>query len=103
MKIRSPWLIKLVGFVVAFVIRLWIGTLRYRYRPVGPNVAPTQPGFQGRYLYAFWHENLLLLAYHYGRPNIWVLVSEHADGELIAETCRHLRFGLVRGSTARDG
>ena len=31
-----------------------------------------------RYIYAFWHENLLLPAYHYGRPDIQVLISQHA-------------------------
>jgi hypothetical protein len=35
--------------------------------------------------------------------DILVLISQHADGELIAEVCRHLRFGLVRGSTTRGG
>jgi hypothetical protein len=64
---------------------------------------PHQPNFDGRYIYAFWHENILLPAYQYGRPDIYVLISEHADGELIAEACRHLRFRLVRGSTTRRG
>lgn len=103
MKIRHPWLLKLVGFVGAWVIRGWIGTLRYRYRPLGPNVDPHQPGLGTRYIYAAWHENMLLLAYHYGRPDIFVLISQHADGEMIAEVCRHLRFRLIRGSTTRGG
>jgi lysophospholipid acyltransferase (LPLAT)-like uncharacterized protein len=103
MKIRQPWLIKALGFAVAWVVKLWIGTLRYRYRPLGPNVDPNQPGFEGRYIYAFWHENMLLLAYQYGRRDIRVLISQHADGELIAEACRHLKFRLVRGSTTRGG
>jgi lysophospholipid acyltransferase (LPLAT)-like uncharacterized protein len=103
MKVRQPWLIKSLGFAVAWVVKLWIGTLRYRYRPLGPNVDPNQPDFEGRYIYAFWHENMLLLAYHYGRRDIRVLISQHADGELIAEACRHLKFRLVRGSTTRGG
>jgi len=103
MKIRSPWLIKLVSFAAAFAVRLVVGSLRYRYRPLGPNVDPNQPHFQGRYIYAFWHENMLLPAYHYGRPDINVLISQHADGELIAQTCKHLRFRVVRGSTMKEG
>ena len=103
MKVRHPWLIQALGFAVAWVVRLWVGTLRYRYRPLGPNLDPNQPGFRGRYLYAFWHEYILLPAYQYGRPDIWVLVSQHADGELIAQAIRHLRFRLVRGSTSRNG
>ena len=61
------------------------------------------PAFGGDYLYAFWHENILLPAYHYGRRDIHVLISQHADGELIAEACRHLGFRVVRGSTTRGG
>ena len=103
MRIRHPLLIRALGFVIAWVVRLWIGTVRYRYRPLGPNVDPHQPGMHGRYIYAFWHENMLLLAYCYARPDIYVLISQHADGELIAEVCRHLGFRTVRGSTTRGG
>jgi lysophospholipid acyltransferase (LPLAT)-like uncharacterized protein len=103
MKIRHLVLIKAMGFAVAWLVRLWIGTLRYRYRPMGVNVDPNQPNFRGRYLYAFWHENILVPAYHYGRRDISVLISQHADGQLIAEACRHLGFRLVRGSTTRGG
>jgi lysophospholipid acyltransferase (LPLAT)-like uncharacterized protein len=103
MKIRNLWLIKAIGWAGAWVIRLWVGTLRYRYQPLGPNVDPHQPGLSGRYIYAFWHENMLLPAYQYGRSDIWVLISQHADGQMIAEACRHLGFQLVRGSKTRGG
>jgi hypothetical protein len=103
MKIRHPGLIRVLGFVVACVVRLWMATLRYRYHAVGPNVEPTRPGGGERYIYAFWHENMLLPAYRYARSDIWVLISQHADGQLIAEACRHLGFRLVRGSTTRGG
>jgi lysophospholipid acyltransferase (LPLAT)-like uncharacterized protein len=103
MKIRQPWLLKILGGMIALLVRYWIGSLRYRYRPRGPNVDPHRPGLRGHYIYAFWHENLLLPAYQYGRRNIHVLISQHADGELIAEACKHLGFRLVRGSTTRGG
>jgi lysophospholipid acyltransferase (LPLAT)-like uncharacterized protein len=103
MKIRRRWMIKAVGFAVAWLVRLWVGTVRYHYRPLGPNLDPHQPGFAGRYLYAFWHENILIPAYHYGRRDVYVLISEHADGRLIAEACRHLGFRTVEGSTTRGG
>jgi lysophospholipid acyltransferase (LPLAT)-like uncharacterized protein len=103
MKIRQPWLIKSVAFAAAWVIRLWMGTLRYRYHPIGPNLDPGQPGFDGRYVYAFWHENILMPAYLYNGLDVWALVSQHADGELFAELCRHLRIRTVRGSSTRGG
>src|SRR5215470_9053241 len=103
MKLRQPWLIKAAGFSAAWALRLWLGTLSYRYRPLGPNVDPKRPECRQRYIYAFWHENMLLPAYHYGRARVHVLISQHADGQLIAEVCRHLGFGTVRGSSRRDG
>ena len=104
MKIRNPKLIRAFALVAAWVIRFWIGTLRHRYRPLGPNFDPHQLGSNpARYIYAFWHENMLLLAYHYARPDVYVLVSQHADGELISGVCRHLGFRIVRGSTTRRG
>ena len=103
MKIRNPALIRALGFVTAWVIRLWMGTLRVRCRCLGPDVDPHRRELRGRYVYAFWHENMMLPAYCYARPDIWVLISQHADGQLIAEVCRHLGFRTVRGSTTRGG
>jgi lysophospholipid acyltransferase (LPLAT)-like uncharacterized protein len=103
MKIRNHHLIRFVALIGATLIRLWIGTLRYRYRPLGPSMDPTKADFRGRFIYCFWHENILMPAYQYGRPDIHVLISQHADGEIIAEICRRLKFSLIRGSTTRGG
>lgn len=103
MKIRHPALIKATAFAGAWAIRFWMSTLHYRCRSLGVNLVPTQKGFSGRYIYAFWHENFLLPAYHYGRHDVRVLVSQHADGRMIGEVCRHLRMRLVHGSTTRGG
>jgi lysophospholipid acyltransferase (LPLAT)-like uncharacterized protein len=105
MKIRHPVAIKTVGLGAAWTIRMWLGTLRFRYhflRP-GPNVDPYQPDLPKRYIYAIWHENILLPVSQYNRAHVGVLISQHADGELLAEVCRHLRVPMVRGSTTRGG
>lgn len=103
MKIRNPILIKLIAFAGAWFIRLWMATVRFRYQPLGPRVAPTEPNLDDHYIYSFWHENMLLPAYQYGRPDVHVLISQHADGEMIADVCQHLRLRVVRGSTTRGG
>jgi lysophospholipid acyltransferase (LPLAT)-like uncharacterized protein len=102
MKIRHPLILKVLGFAVACLVRVWIGLVHFRYRPLGPNLDPNRRGFQGRYLYAFWHENILIPAGYYGRSDVHALVSKHADGELISQACRRLGFRLVRGSSTRD-
>src|SRR5579871_365634 len=103
MKIRHPLLIKVLGFAVAWIVRLCIGSLRYRFHAIGQSGLPSQPHLRGQYVYAFWHENMLLPAYHCRWPNIFVLISQHADGQFVAEVCHHLGIRLVRGSTTRGG
>jgi lysophospholipid acyltransferase (LPLAT)-like uncharacterized protein len=97
MKVRHPWLIHLLALVGAAAVRLWMATVRYRFagpaHPADPRVA--------RYIYAFWHESMLVPAGL--RTRARVLISRHADGELIAQVCRRLGFLPVRGSTTRGG
>lgn len=54
-------------------------------------------------LYAFWHGELLPLAYLMRGMNATVMVSEHRDGEYITQVITHLGFRTVRGSTTRGG
>ncbi len=103
MKIRHPVVVRCLGFFVALVVRLWIGTIRYRHRPLGADRTPHRRGLTGHWLYSFWHETLLVPAYHYSHSPSSVLISQHADGDLIAAACRPLGLQVVRGSTTRNG
>jgi lysophospholipid acyltransferase (LPLAT)-like uncharacterized protein len=100
MKLRRPWLIGLAALLGAVVIRLWMGTIRYRIRFHDARIHPTDPRIE-RFLYAFWHEALLFPAIM--RTPVHVLISQHRDGELIARVCRHLGMRVVRGSSTRGG
>src|SRR4051794_26239062 len=91
-KIRHPALIRAAAAAGAAALRLWARTLRFRYAPLGPDLDPRRPGFRDRYIYAFWHENMLLPAHLYGGTGASVLVSRHADGELIAGVLQRLGF-----------
>src|SRR5262249_14381439 len=84
-------------------LRLWCRTVRYSYRPIGPNVDPRQTGPEEHYVYAFWHETLALVATRYRAKGSRVLISKHADGDLIAGVCRAFGCEPVRGSTTRGG
>jgi lysophospholipid acyltransferase (LPLAT)-like uncharacterized protein len=103
MKIRHPLILKWIGFLGAWLIRLYGSTLCYRYRPLGPNRVPQHGKVRGRAIYVFWHEYIVLPCYQYARRDILVLISQHADGEMIAQVCRHVGFGTVRGSKSRGG
>jgi lysophospholipid acyltransferase (LPLAT)-like uncharacterized protein len=101
MKIRHPWLLSILGFLAAWFIRLWNWTLRYRYFPVGADPTPFQPELPGRFIYGFWHEDMIIPAYQYAHPEVHVLISQHADGQLIAKAITWLGLKVVTGSTTR--
>ncbi|TAL10207.1 MAG: DUF374 domain-containing protein [Nitrospirae bacterium] len=52
---------------------------------------------------AFWHGRQLMLPLGYGGSRLYILVSEHRDGELIHRIVRRFGFDTVRGSTTRGG
>lgn len=100
MKLRHRWLIPYAATAIAGVVRKWMATTRVRIVSRDGRQHPTDPA-EGRFLYAFWHEGLLApLA---TRPIIRVLISQHTDGEWIAQVCQRLGIGVIRGSTARGG
>lgn len=81
-------------------------TLRYRYEPLFPGLEPRWNAKDigpNRYVYAFWHENILVPAYRMRNLDIAVLISRHADGQLIARAVEWLGFQTVRGSSTRGG
>lgn len=101
MKIRSPWVIRIVAFVASLVIRLWIGTTRVRMVSVDGQKHPADP-LKTRHIYGVWHEACLAPISTRG-PAVQILVSQHADGELIAQVAQWLGIGAVRGSSTRGG
>lgn len=103
MKIRHPQLIRLAGFTIQYVVRGLAATLRYRAITHDPACDPHIPGQQQRFLYSFWHENIVLCGAQYRGTPSHVLISRHADGEMIAQACRYLGLRTVRGSTDKRG
>ena len=52
-------------------------------------------------VFMLWHGELLPLLYHHRGEGVVVMISEHADGEIIARIAENLGFATVRGSTSR--
>lgn len=52
-------------------------------------------------IFMLWHGHLLPLLYHHRGQGAVVMISEHADGEIIARIAENLGFNTVRGSTSR--
>ncbi len=91
----------ILGILGSIIIRLLVRTLRIEERP-----KDLRQGFKERgegLIYAFWHCMMLVLASVGKNSNIHVLISQHTDGEYIAQVIKRLGYGVIRGSTTRGG
>ena len=102
MKIRDPRVIRGIGVIGSHLVKHWVGTLDFHLRFREPESNPTVVRRSGqRYIYAFFHENILFPARYWNWPSMNILISEHADGEIITQIVKRLGFGVVRGSSTR--
>jgi len=92
---RYPWWLPAAAWLGAGLIRLWGRTWRFVEVREAPIEEPV--------IYAFWHARLFALSFRHRSRGAAVLISRHADGELIARTVEHLGYLTARGSSTRGG
>jgi hypothetical protein len=92
------WLLPALG---AVAIKLVGRTLRLQTRHA--HRVHAYWGAGGNVIVAFWHGRQLMMPLACAGRRLYVLISEHRDGELIARIQRRFGFGAVRGSTTRGG
>lgn len=101
-KRLEEWvLLTCLPFLAAWIIR----GLHFSIRPVilGEE-GPRSFWERGEHLiFAFWHEQLLLMIKGYRGPGAKILISASKDGELIARVMERFGQGTVRGSSTRGG
>jgi lysophospholipid acyltransferase (LPLAT)-like uncharacterized protein len=56
-----------------------------------------------RVLFALWHGELLPLLWHQRGEDVAIVISEHRDGEIIAQIAESLGYSTVRGSSSKGG
>ncbi|MDX8408738.1 MAG: lysophospholipid acyltransferase family protein [Mariprofundales bacterium] len=71
-----------------------------RWQMVGE---PFVAGKAAPFLLCFWHARMLMMPYAFRGWRGEMLISEHRDGALIADTMHLLGIDTVRGSTTRGG
>ena len=99
MKLRSPTLFGLGALCIASVIRRWMSTCDYRMTYYDASVDPFHPDHSGHGIYVLWHEYLLLPVMVRSHSHLALLLSRHADAEILARVTRHYGFECVRGSS----
>ena len=104
MKIRNKHLVRAAGWLASRVAHGLVSTLNYRYRCLGTATLPIAAIPPGpRYAYSLWHENILLPIGQVAHPDVAVLISKHADGQILSTFIRSAGLGIVLGSTNRGG
>jgi lysophospholipid acyltransferase (LPLAT)-like uncharacterized protein len=102
-KITNPWAVKSVALAGSSAIRAWMSTLDIKGAFYDPAIDPAHPDCQGRRIWVFWHEYILLPLYVRGHCNLAMLLSRHRDAEFLARIAGHMGFECVRGSTFAGG
>jgi hypothetical protein len=92
---RIAWLVRLGTLLVRVLGSTWRIRVSYDH-DVRRLRAARQP-----IIFMLWHGELLPLLYHHRDEGVVVMISEHADGEIIARIAENLGFATVRGSTSR--
>ena len=103
MKIRNRHLVRAAGWLGATLARTLIRSLSSRIHSIGPDVGLGRTQHADRFIYSIWHENLLLPAALYGGPDLAVLISSHADGQILGGLIEAMGMEMVLGSSTRGG
>ena len=91
----------LVGFLGSIFIRVLGRTITLKESP--GNYSRELEGQGEKVIYAFWHSLMLVPVYVGRNLGVKVLISQHTDGEYIAQVVQRLGHNVVRGSTTRGG
>lgn len=103
MRIRSRILTKIVARTVVGLLWSLLRTCRVTLTIMDPAIHPYKPPVSERFIYAIWHDSIIVPIFIDRQPQMSALISRHQDGEYLAETMRILGFGTVRGSSKRGG
>jgi lysophospholipid acyltransferase (LPLAT)-like uncharacterized protein len=96
---KRDWKLTLLVPLGAFLLRVMAFTWRFRVQngDVIENLrARSQP-----FIFAFWHGQLLPLLWLHRSEGVYVVISSHRDGEIVARAAEYLRYNTIRGSSSR--
>ncbi len=92
---RIAWAVRAGGVMLRLLARTW-RVREVRRAPYDPMRQTARP-----MVVCAWHGELLCHLWAFRGLGIVVLISEHADGEILARVAESLGYGTVRGSSRR--
>jgi lysophospholipid acyltransferase (LPLAT)-like uncharacterized protein len=94
---RIRWIVRAGVTLIRLLAMTW------RMRPVNDEQVRAARASGQRVIFTLWHGELLPLLWHHREQGIAVVISEHRDGEIIAQIAERLGYTTVRGSSSRGG
>lgn len=100
-----PWRVRLRVWLAVTLGGLLIRALgsTWRIRREGSEAFDDRLARRDAFIIAFWHGEILPVAWIHRHRCIAPLISRHADGEVIARIVEALGYRTARGSTSRGG
>lgn len=104
MKIRSRWLNIVVSYLATCSLRLLFLTVRVQHYKVAADGTPfTRPESSQRFTFSMWHDQIVVAVFSLRTWNLAGLISQHRDGDYLADSVLIAGIQPVRGSTSRGG
>ncbi len=103
MKIRNRTLNRLLARCACFGLRTLLRTCRVQVIEKQPRTSPYTANQPERYLYALWHEMIVLHVFSGRHHDLAAIVSRHRDGGYLADVMRMIGVQPVRGSSSKGG
>jgi lysophospholipid acyltransferase (LPLAT)-like uncharacterized protein len=94
---RIRWIVRAGTALIRLLAMTW------RMRPVNDDQVVAARASGQRVIFTLWHGELLPLLWYHRGQGVAVVISEHRDGEIIAQIAERLGYATVRGSTSRGG
>ena len=85
----------------AALLRLLASTWRMRSHNMQP--LHDARAANRRVIFSLWHGELLPLLWQHRGENVAIVISEHKDGEIVAQIAESLGYSTVRGSSSKGG
>lgn len=98
---RDQFKVRAVGVSGSAFLSILGATLRFEVEGAGHYLPFRREGRP--FIFALWHSRLLPLIHYHRNEGVVALVSQHRDGEYIAQVLERRGFGTARGSSTRGG
>ncbi|MFO1096113.1 MAG: lysophospholipid acyltransferase family protein [Planctomycetaceae bacterium] len=103
MKLRNRTIIRLAARFLAFVFRNLLRTVRLHAEYAEPRSSCYEDTGDERHLFCLWHDGIIGHVFSLPAFRVSALVSQHGDGDWLADALEAIGVAPIRGSSRRGG